>query len=321
MSHDYSDVRALDRWVRDKFAHASLDDFLSAELRSGIHTIDPSGPPIDLHLRIRPSLPMVVFFNGNTPRDRVVELPAFSGLGILPGEAMVTRLCISDPTLHLSRDLCLSWYAGSRFQDLRSIIQRILARIIHVAQPSRVLFAGGSGGGFASLIHASSFPESLAFVWNPQTDIRRYNPEQVVHYAGTAFSRTASPEDAMALLSQKIQCAAAPLYGSRRNHLLYLQNASDWHTDAHLVPFLAELGLALDVERPRNGDRVELRPRDDLHVLLGSWGEGHVPPPKDIIAGLLRRLLESAKGWEEIFAHGDLSRMIAEAFDAAPAGV
>lgn len=118
---------------------------------------------------------MVFSFHGNTPRNPDLKLPVFTGL---------------NPTLYLDPDLKLAWYAGSSGWDLQSLLKCVLRKIATVARSNDLIFLGGSGGGFASLYCAASFPGSLALVWNPQTDIGAYSPP---HVPNTAGSLSASP--------------------------------------------------------------------------------------------------------------------------------
>jgi hypothetical protein len=308
----YSEVRSLSRWAHATRPHASLEDFLANQPVNGLHVIQQNEePPIDIHVRLFPGRPMVIFFNGNTPRDKVVELPAFSGMGILPDTSEVSRVCVSDPTLHLARDLCLSWYAGSKNQPLQRMMPRILRHIFMTAKPSKIIFAGGSGGGFASLYYASFFPESMAFVWNPQTDIRNYNAEHIIHYAQIAFQCGRNLKAARAALTAHVDPDLAARYGSARNHAIYLQNRSDGHTETHLRPFAEALGSEFS---PENSHTVL---RSNLHVIVDHWADGHVPPPKALIGRMLMGLLKERRSWSDAFAEGMPQRLYETARNAS----
>lgn len=131
---------------------------------------------------------MVFSFHGNTPRNPDLK-PVFTGLNVTR-ELDASFVALSDPTLYLDPDLKLAWYAGSSGWDLQSLLKCVLRKIATVARSNDLIFFGGSGGGFASLYCAASFPGSLALVWNPQTDIGAYSPP---HVPNTAGSLSASP--------------------------------------------------------------------------------------------------------------------------------
>lgn len=172
---------------------STVTDFLNAKtVRPGISTIYSGGLPIDLLVSPGASDTTIFFFHGAI--ERHFTLPVLSGLGI-SGGLEANRVFISDPSLALDDQLMLSWYAGNHRQpDLQHILISVFEKIIVSLGSDRSVFFGGSGGGFASLFFASHFKNSLALVFNPQTNISKYSERAVRDFATKAFQ--VEPTDA-----------------------------------------------------------------------------------------------------------------------------
>ena len=225
---------------------------------------------------------MVVLHGRQGPK---VNLPYLSGAGIVQG-LNVSRLAISDPSLYLGNDVTIGWHAGNESQPA---LQRDLAKLIHgVGQKlnaPRVILFGGSAGGFASLVLAHLLPGSVAIVWNPQTDLTKYHAQFVRKYVTRAWADSQKMQDSGAITSALDLYRGEPMPNS---HVLYLQQASDLHhVDAHLKPFVEATA----------GNR-------QVHFSVQNWGEGHVPPPREVLQGMLRLAI-----------HPDFERMVQERID------
>jgi len=298
----FEQVRSLEHWGLPEFSYASVAAFEATRaLEGGIHSVMAAGWPIDLYVDIKPGCPVVFFFNGAKIRTDDLKLPFFAGLRVLPpGE--VSRIYINDPSLYLEKTLSLGWYAGSRHLRLQEVLPRIIQHTIAVAHPGKVMFTGGSGGGFASLYYARLFPDSLAVVWNPQTNILRFYSEHIQDYGKAAFGlqSLASTE---ALLPNLVETDLCSLYASaaQQHYVLYLQNRSDdFHVRHHLIPFLADIV-------PACGEEPEFRSgmvRHGLYVHAAQWGEGHVTPAREFLTSLYENLLGYPHGWRALFADG-----------------
>lgn len=265
---------AMKRFARwgDPEIHQSLVAFLQlGTWKPGPHSLPGD---IDLYATFTPGAPLAIVFHGRIDREKAAP-PIFSGFHVATG---MSRLCISDPSLYLDPSLMLGWYAGHRGLPLQETLHTIIDRAIEVAQPSKVLFVGGSGGGFASLYYARHFPASTVIVWNPQTNILNYHPKFVAAYTKAAWGM--GLEEAQERLHEQICVDVAPLYRSPGPKVLYLQNRSDNHVEVHMKPFLKATG-----ER-----------RSDVLVHLGNWGNGHVAPPKALLRALISRMAKS--DWE-----------------------
>lgn len=301
----YPIVRSLQRWQNSATHYAGAAQFTKVTaLSKGVHTVVEQDLPIDLFADIRRGQPLAIIFNGRTVRTPEVKLPVFGGFGVLPTTAGVSRLCINDPSLYLAPDLALGWYAGSRLLKLQAILPKLIATVVRIARPSRVLFIGGSGGGFASLYYSRLVSGSLAAVWNPQTNILKYEAGAVARYASAAFG-ISTLDQAEQQLPALIDVDVAPCYVTPPgNFVLYLQNESDWHVEKHMKPFLAGAGQPTPVPG---------LVRPDLYLHMGNWGNGHAVPSKEFMASLFGALASYQPGWKSLFESGDLPRILKNA--------
>ncbi|WP_402721346.1 hypothetical protein [Janthinobacterium rivuli] len=303
LRENYDQVRSLENWKLPEFRYASIEEFESSgSLDGGIHSIIASGLPIDLYMDIKPGYPIVFFFNGAKVRSDNLKLPFFAGLRVLP-PGNVSRIYINDPSLYLEKNLSLGWYAGSKHLRLQEVLPRIIKHTITTASPSKVMFTGGSGGGFASLYYSRLFPNSLAVVWNPQTNILKFYSRHIHDYGKAAFSLK-SLESTEALLPNLIQTDLCTLYASadQENYILYLQNYSDtFHVQCHLKPFLADIEHGPDGESEFKSGKM----RNGLYVHGAHWGKGHVTPSREFLTSLFGNLLSYNYEWKELFANSN----------------
>ena len=265
---------------------SSLTEFLCAdEIGNGMHTIAMDDLLLDFYLLARPDSPLLCFLHGNAPRPDSHMMPILSGWAVTRG-VPASVLMFSDPALLLDRKLQLAWHAGTRSVSTQYAYQLILEKIKAELVPSHLVFWGGSGGGFASLYLSAVFPGSTAFVWNPQTSILRYEEEAVAQFGKTCFS-CGHLEDLPAVLDGRVVSDVASAFLHADNTVIYLQNASDWHAKAHLLPFLSKLNAALPA--PAYSGWITER----LYLHLGDFSDGHSPPSKHVIARLLHALAET----------------------------
>lgn len=290
--------RDVARYGLPHYQHGSLEEFSIDSGSSGaVHTVtlgDRRDLPIDMLVDVTPGTPLVVWFNGAQDRTRS-KLPVFVRPGAFtPSSASL--LSINDPCLYLTPDLSLAWYAGATRLPLQRIIPKLLKRVTDYARPSKLVFAGGSGGGFAAMFYASLFQRSLAFVWNPQTDILSYNSRHVAAYAKAAFDFATLPT-ARRLLPNHVESAIAPLYrGAENNYVVYLQNSTDWQIQTQFKPFLADIGAS--AESIQQG---LVKPW--LYTFIGTWGNGHVSPPRKSTKAIITGLLQSRNDWPTALRH------------------
>lgn len=220
-----------------------------------------------------------------------ISPPFFSGLGVakrlsLPG------LAISDPTLSLDDDLSLGWYAGNeKFPDVMYWIEKIISKISAIFNLRPIVF-GGSGGGFAGIRLSQTLSvRATVLVWNPQTSISECRRPVVEDYLKVAFPSlgdSGSPNgEAGRNYFRRCLDEAGIVHDLSRFEkrdnvdLVYMQNISDWHLDKHAIPFLKDSSAW-----ERSGSSTFKTSNTSL-LFLGNWGEGHVPPPKEMIDATL----------------------------------
>lgn len=195
----------------------------------------------------------------------------------------VPFVCIADPFLRRNGDVLLAWYAGSADFDYTPHLIEIVRRAMEACGATRVLFVGGSGGGFASMQLASQLENAFAFVLSPQTRVTRYYPGPVKAYVDAAFPGL-SPKDAEEAYPDRLSVIDVFATGRFAGlGVYYLQNRLDrFHVEHHLEPLANLLRVPIAGGRSKDG-RVE--------VTLEDMGEGHMPPTPAQFDGHLHRAL------------------------------
>lgn len=274
--------RVIDRDVHQVSEFPSLTAFLnSVSVQPGILTIHDGDLPIDLLVSPGSSDTTICFFHGAIEKDFV--LPVLSGMGI-SGGLEANRVFVSDPSLLLDESLLLSWYAGNLHQpDLQRNLTAVFSKIFEMLGSKRVIFFGGSGGGFASLYFASQITNSLAVVFNPQTNIARYSQQAVRDFAEKSFQLEPGHDVPLAKLPETVTTNVCDLYKmASKTQVAYIQNLKDeTHIKSHFLPFLQSVHSETEVL-----------------LLARSWREGHSPPPKELLAQVLDSVV-SADSWSE----------------------
>lgn len=248
---------------------------VSGAWEDGVHTIAlGDGPGLDILFSGQPQAagPVIpVFFNGAVTGRDTKAGPFFSGSG-LAAKAGLPFIAVSDPSLDLDTSLGLAWYAGNRFSNVQDQITETLAAI---GQRSgrELLLIGGSGGGFASLYYGGRLDTvASALVWNPQTEIHKYNQVFVDNYMDQAWGDT--------------ECTATTsVIGSLPKRLLYMQNANDWHVPNHTQPYLESGGFT-------HRGRGVFEAGANRVVCLASYGDGHAALPEPELLTALKLMID-----------------------------
>lgn len=267
--------RSIGFFPKTQTVWEDLSSFTSApQIPKAIHTVWHRGLPIEFELSRDQSKTLLVMFHGAL--EHHAFLPIFSGSYVASG-LDVARVSITDPSLYLSPTLPLAWFAGSYAQpDLQTVISLIVRKLAHSVGAERTIFFGSSGGGFASLVQAAANPSSTAVVANAQTDILRYHQQHVRNYLKHAWN------DDRNRFIESVEFSALKAFRESKNHpkVVYMQNSTDtFHIDGHLNPFLKSCNAA-----------------SNSYLLLGDWGKGHVPPPKNLMHGVLEAVVQNKFG-------------------------
>lgn len=292
-------VEEYARFSDPLFRWSSLDEFLSSsDWVGGIHVIGFEGAHFDILIRggidlVDDLAALPVFFTGAVSREGAVP-PFFSG-STLAGQLNVPFISVADPTLALSSSLSIGWYTGEAYTEFQAVFSRFLSclRSFVGVEP---LLVGGSAGGFASLLYASSIGCD-AFVWNPQTDLLKYGAWAVREYLATVLKssswmyqegvpRTAVPAVDLQVARESLNAGGIKSKVddvSAISRLIYLQNVSDRHAQTHAYPLrisncFQDLGGGLYGHRSR-------------FMAVGPYAEGHRAPERKIIENCLNLML------------------------------
>lgn len=267
--------------------HDGMPAFLAGgTIATGIHTIVEAGRPIDLYVRRKEARPLLVFLHGASPaRGEAYKLPSFLGIRI-SAALDASLLAISDPSLYLDPTLQIAWYSETEPLPVRRLARDIIDRVADDVGATRIVFCGGSGGGYASLLFGLHYPSSLAVIWNPQTDIAAYGRSFVEHFGRVCVGLPRGP-DVAARLRQRLTTDLGLLYreGHRGNRIICLQNATDRHVTHHMQPFLTTIGATAD--DVTLGATLNRPVSPWMWLCMRRWGDGHARPPNGLIAELL----------------------------------
>lgn len=293
--------RDYSKWGSRVRTWASMKDFAeSKEWNEGVHSISlVDGNVLDVYLSsaingrsVHRTLP--VFFSGALTNREGTKPPYFSG-ATLGTQLAVPYMAISDPTLNVSGEIGLAWYAGYEGGNIQDSISELLESLADHAS-MHLLLIGGSGGGFASMYYASRLgSKASAFVWNPQTSITDYVPS-TVH----GFLKVALPNHEVGSLAQDSEAKLSAVGMTSKNvdfhghRLLYLQNYNDWHVKSHLAPYLDSSGMSY------RGNGLYSN-SSNQSVVISAFGEGHAVPEKGLIAAVINEMLDPQRSVRVIY--------------------
>lgn len=245
--------------------YESLDELVATPLADGISSLRINSRWVDVFYEDRGAEVTIVAFHAAVSKYNK-SFPVFSGYEITK-YLKINYLGISDPLSGNEEALQVAWHLGSQRVDSATIIPAIVNHSIASRSGNRLVFFGSSAGGFAALSYSSQFPRSTAFVLNPRIDLLS-PPLRFGEYAKVAY-----PGMPHSLVEKQHKVNMSHVYSERQeNFVFYLQNKNDsLYFTSHFTQF-----------------RNKLNVHNNVLFRLGSWGHGHVVPPRDIIFGTLR---------------------------------
>lgn len=257
--------------------YESLDAFLArAEPVQGNVEIVLNGRPVHLNWRDEGKSTTLVMFTASV-RKTVLTVPVFSGRRVA-ADLDANVLMISDPTLQASAALTLAYYAGSTVHpNLQSDLTRVIGSF---TDGHRVVFFGGSGGGFPALEQATRFPGSTVFLLNPLTHVNLIKRGTHPAFFKHAWDRQPpeNPSD-VPFVNSVIDAYSRPV----DTQVLCLQNArDDFHIEHYWQPFVDAL-----------------HPDNRVLTLGPALGEGHTGPNKQSMTRLFECVVEHAD-WDAL---------------------
>lgn len=230
---------------------------------------------------------LIVVLHGAIARDKY-ELPRFEWLGTLSARTE-NVLYVADPTLSLASDLQIGWYVGTTEADVIGRVVRLAERVRVTRGLGRVLFMGGSAGGFASLMASSRLPGSRALSFNPQITIDEYYSRFVERFLKVALPEYPDFASARAALPNRLSVLDAyPSTARMLNRALIVQNSGDeFHMENHLGHLARQVSLPADRAVSEDGN---------LEFDVRYFSDGHSMPYRHV---LLRYLDLTLTRWDE----------------------
>ena len=289
----WSPNRNLARWGLPIFQHPWEELEALSDPKSGIYSFSGFPLPVDLLLRAEPGAPLFVFLHGNAPRSTQYSLPVFAARTVTEN-LKLNVLSISDPALALSDDLTLTWFSGTAELPVRRIVIDLIRHFARLVGTERIIICGGSGGGYATLLALLAFPQAVAMVWNPQTDILRYVPAVVAHFAKVCYGL--EELQLRQELPRKMICDLCPAYASlyAGQKIIYVQNADDWHVTEHARPFFQSLNpTSPPLEK---GSLISQKMVGEIFLYQNRWGNGHAQPPNAMVRAIVEFAREVSLG-------------------------
>lgn len=178
---------------------------------------------------------LVVFFHGNVDRQTRIYPPHLAFRRGLHHQAH--QISLSDPSLALSDELSIGWFAGSEGTPLQMLLPPFLELLSSNLDVDRVIFVGGSGGGFAALYYSWRHKGSAVVAFVPQTNIYAYykGPRQ-------AYLKTAWPAEFESIQNRPCLDLRAVYSQGSDNTVVYLQSSRDlFHLEHQMTPFLSSM--------------------------------------------------------------------------------
>ena len=244
---------------------------------------------------------LLVISHGALPRGKY-QVPRFEWLATLESRPE-NLLFLADGALEAHPDLELGWFTGDAEDDLTARFGAVVQRVSRQLGVKRVLFMGGSGGGFVSLALAAAFPGSRALVFNPQTAIRRYWHKSVAAYQRTLFPSMESINELEAL-GPRVS-AVSRVRGQRPSdyQVIYVQNDDDaFHMENHLGPFAAALGMEGHSSVSSDGN---------VQLIVDRFADGHNMPYRQVLLPMLDLALNRWGSPMEMFPRESYADLLA----------
>ncbi|MBT3136475.1 hypothetical protein KL866_15475 [Alteromonas sp. ALT199] len=283
-------------------SHLEFNEFLEREepkeVISKIELNRLKGQPqhyLDIEFINRGTETLIFTFAGAYKRDVKKTLPFYLAKGF-KNKVSSSIAYIADPSLYLD-DIRLGWYGGDMHNNLQQNLLTTLKTIQHICKAKRVIFFGGSGGGFASLFFSRYFNNCLSIVWNPQIFIEKYNISRfkiIDTYSQIAFNCQRSE------LGKYICTDLANHIKSKEpknNLIFYLQNITDNHVERDLKPLCAELLYGEAFSKLNFEEEATHKISEYFLLHLHNWSSGHRPPPRSVLLQLLVTLSSDDSAW------------------------
>jgi hypothetical protein len=257
----------------------SADDMEFGEgEQSKIYSANLGGLVLPFAVGRGPSDLLSVRFHGAINRTKTT-LPFFQGLTSERAEGG-NHAVFQDPSLDLNKNMTLAWYLGDGSTNVHRFMAECIRKLQYQTNATRILLSGSSGGGFTALQVAAYLPDSVALVFNPQTDVREYFRTSADVAMSTCLKPDVPVEEARQFrLSTSVVESYAMLEDLPR--VLYVQNSGDTH---HVTKHRDPFRTMLESEHSNHKDRIKFVDVD--------WGAGHVAATSELYAHFRSAALE-----------------------------
>ena len=212
---------------------------------------------LDFYSHLNKTDTLIVSFHGAYNRQNPGSYPLFWRVSSL-GDRTGAFLAFTDPTRLLGgdHDILISWFLGKAGWDPQAVILNVVERAMQTCGATKVMFVGGSGGGFAALRASAAVPGSCAFVQDATVGLEEHNPVIVRSY----FKKAWPGWDQETLMSGFPELFSMPLHYRRRipkNFVFMTQSRLDsGHIKAHFERFANAHGIPPEGGTSRRGGRV-----------------------------------------------------------------
>lgn len=275
------------RWRQPIFRH-SRDAFFALEtLRSGLHLIDYGA--VELALLVTNRGAKATFYGFHAAQSPVARrpVPYFQGRKIAPKR--MNTVLVTDPSLYLHDDVRVGWFFGNRHIDMLEEFPKVMDKLDALMGAEKRLLWGNSAGGTAAFLFARE--QDTSVVMNPQVVLRNFTWSRVQPWLFHAYGFDIEEYwQGRAYGEENLDLRDRPPKG----RIVYCQNRHDDHVELQLEPLAEVMGVSTE-----EGDDGR------FCLILGDWGNGHIPPPGEVQAAIVaeevERMLGPAKGWRRWF--------------------
>lgn len=225
-----------------------------------VHTVPlRNGLTLDFFVQSSRSSELFVALHGANRREKNIY-PRFERVASLRKSAPAL-IAFADPSLRLDdkREMLLSWYLGGPDWDPLHDMSKVIRKVMGKSGAKRVIFVGGSGGGFAALRASAMFPGSMAFVQAPQTVLARYIPHVVERYFEAAWPGW-DMHQLLHAFPNRFDMVRHYQQKLPDNYVYYMVSSSDQtHVTEHYEPFKAVYGVREDSGSDQSGRKCFVR--------------------------------------------------------------
>ncbi|WP_353170833.1 hypothetical protein [Acinetobacter rudis] len=268
----------LEKWGNPTISHG-FEDFVNRLSTDGLHEIIKDGNP--LHVWVNGinlnSDYILVGFHGLMPREN--SIPPFFFFRGVAEKLGIGLISISDPSLYVSSKLSLAWYLGNNnYKNLTQDLSFLLDMIVEKTE-RKLILSGGSGGGFAALNihrHMHHGDNVRSFVWNPQTEITKYNWVNIKQYFNDCVEE--NTDSKLKYIIEQLQEKKIPFKIEKRpdlKQLIFVNGYDHAHIRKHVSRFI-----------PKDKS-------DENRVFIGDWGNGHIQPDNSTVVSVLKSIMSN----------------------------